>query len=193
MRYPREHKEETRQRIVRAAAKRFRRRGTEGAAIGSLMKDLQLTHGGFYRHFNSKDELFGEAFTLALQDVRERFAPAVRQARKGEELKAVIESYLSLDHCEQPENGCPVACLATEIARRPRGARATFLSAVRNHLSVLAPLFPGATEEQRLQQAQILFSGMAGTLTLARAATDLTEKQRILDAARVFYLRAAGY
>jgi TetR/AcrR family transcriptional regulator, transcriptional repressor for nem operon len=177
MRYPREHKEQTRQRIVRAAAKRFRRRGTEGAAIGSLMKDLQLT----------------QAFTLALQDVRERFAPAVKQARKGEELKAVIESYLSLDHCEHPESGCPVACLATEIARRPRSARAVFLGAVKHHLAVVAPMFPGATEEQRLLQAQILFSGMAGTLTVARAATDVAEKARMLEAARAFYLRAAGY
>src|SRR5262249_14706456 len=69
MRYPVEHKRQTRQRIVRAAARSFRSRGTEGATIGNLMRDLRLTHGGFYRHFDSKEELFTEAFGHSLEQL----------------------------------------------------------------------------------------------------------------------------
>ncbi len=79
MRYAAEHKQQTRQRIVRAAARRFRSRGAEGATIGTLMRDLRLTHGGFYRHFGNKEQLFLEAFEQALKEVTSR--AAVRSRR----------------------------------------------------------------------------------------------------------------
>jgi len=69
MRYPADHKQQTRERIVRAAARRFRRRGSDGAGIGDLMRDLRLTHGGFYRHFDSKERLFAEAFEHSLKEL----------------------------------------------------------------------------------------------------------------------------
>src|SRR4029453_10222509 len=72
MRYSPEHKRQTRERIVRAAARRFRTRGNEGAGIGDLMRDLRLTHGGFYRHFESKEDLFAEAFEQSLKGVGDR-------------------------------------------------------------------------------------------------------------------------
>src|SRR5215472_12478192 len=88
MRYPAQHKQQTRQRIVRAAARRFRSRGTEGATIGTLMRDLRLTHGGFYRHFGSKEQLFIEAFRESLEELSRKMRSAIEHVPRGGELKA---------------------------------------------------------------------------------------------------------
>ena len=99
MRYPPEHKDRVRDRIVRAAARRFRGRGSEGVAIAELMGDLDLTHGGFYRHFRGKEDLFSEAFLAAAAETRERLRRAAEGAPRGRELEAIITTYLSAGHC----------------------------------------------------------------------------------------------
>src|SRR5215468_8277012 len=124
MRYPAEHKQQTRHRIVKAAARRFRSRGSEGAGIGELMHDLDLTHGGFYRHFRSKEDLFVEAFGEGALETHGRIVAAMKNAPRGGERKALIDAYLSEEHCENAADGCPVATLATELARRPARSRA---------------------------------------------------------------------
>src|SRR5215831_16673591 len=122
MRYPAEHKQQTRERIVRAAARRFRSRGTEGAAIGDLMRDLHLTHGGFYRHFDSKDDLIVEA--LGHDELFQKVVSAIERAPKGSELKTLIDIYLDIDHCDNAAEGCNVAALASELARQPVRSKA---------------------------------------------------------------------
>src|SRR5438094_355591 len=131
MRYSADHKQHTHERIVRAAARRFRSRGSEGAVIGDLMRDLRLTHGGFYRHFKSKEDLFAEAFGESLKEVGDRVTGAMEQAPPGEELKTLIHAYLDFDHLNDVAGGCPVAALASEVARRPRATRRPFLQALR--------------------------------------------------------------
>ncbi len=190
MRYSAEHKQQTRERIVRAAARRFRRRGTEGAAIGDLMRDLRLTHGGFYRHFGSKEVLAAEAFDQALKELGDRAIAAIEHAPKGGEMQALIDSYLDLAHCHDLAGGCPVAALASEIARRPKGSRAPFLHPLRAYIRRLEQYMPGGTVEERRQKTIALFAGMAGTLTVARAFTDEQDRRAILDGARKFYLAA---
>jgi TetR/AcrR family transcriptional regulator, transcriptional repressor for nem operon len=190
MRYPMEHKQQTRDRIVRAASRRFRSRGTEGAGIGDLMRDLRLTHGGFYRHFGSKEELFIAAFQQALDDAALRARKAISQAAPGDELKAIIDSYLEIEHCDDVEGGCPVAALAAEIPRRPRKTREAALRALREHVSRLAQYVPGADDDERRRNTVALLSGMAGTLTMARAFSAVEDRRRILDGAKAFYLRA---
>jgi TetR/AcrR family transcriptional regulator, transcriptional repressor for nem operon len=187
MRYPPGHKERTRERIIRAAARRFRSRGSEGAAIGDLMRDLRLTHGGFYRHFGSKEELFVEAFRRSLQDVARRMSSAAEHAPRGAELKAIIDAYLDLGHCDKPADGCPFAALAPELTRRPLRARAALLRVVRSFVAELARYVPGATDDERQRKARMLFSGMAGTLTVARIMPDREQRRRILDDAKEFY------
>jgi TetR/AcrR family transcriptional repressor of nem operon len=187
MRYPPGHKERTRERIIRAAARRFRSRGSEGAAIGDLMRDLRLTHGGFYRHFGSKEELFVEAFRRSLQDVARRMSSAAEHAPRGAELKAIIDAYLDLGHCDKPAEGCPFAALAPELTRRPLRARAALLRVVRSFVAELAIYVPGATADERQRKARMLFSGMAGTLTVARIMPDREQRRRILDDAKKFY------
>jgi TetR/AcrR family transcriptional repressor of nem operon len=191
MRYSPGHKEQTRERIVRAAARRFRKEGTEGASVGDLMRDLHLTHGGFYRHFDSKERLVEEAFEHGLKQGRERAAKAIAQAPPGGELKAIIDTYLDLAHCDDIADGCPVAALASEMVRRPRGSRAAFQKALREHVRVMEKYMPGATEDERRRKAVALFSGMAGVLTIARAFTEEDDRRRILEGARPFFLKAA--
>src|SRR5260370_10974557 len=99
MRYNAEHKQQTRGRIVRAAARRFRSRGSE-AAIGELMRDLRLTHGGFYRHFESKEDLFAEAFEQSLKELLDRFTEAVEQAARGGGVQALVACDLDACHLE---------------------------------------------------------------------------------------------
>ena len=191
MRYTAEHKQQTRERIVRAASRRFRSRGSEGAVIGDLMRDLRLTHGGFYRHFKAKEDLFAEAFEHSLTEIGDRVTLASEQAPKGSELQALINAYLDIDHCDNVAAGCPMAALASELARRPRAARAPLLRALKAHVSRMAKYIPGDSEEDRRRKAIPLFSGMAGTLTLARTFIDEEDRRAILDAAKRFYLDAA--
>jgi TetR/AcrR family transcriptional repressor of nem operon len=192
MRYPAEHKQQTRDRIVRAAARQFRRRGSEGAGIVDLMHDLRLTHGGFYRHFDSKDKLFVEAFRYALQEQRRRIAAAVAQAPPGTELKTVIDTYLDVVHCDEVASGCPVAALASELTRRPHGMRTVLLALLRDHIHGIAQYIPGPTGEERESKARVLFSGMAGTLSVARLLTDDDQRAQLLKEARHFYFEAAS-
>jgi TetR/AcrR family transcriptional regulator, transcriptional repressor for nem operon len=191
MRYPADHKQQTRERIVRAAARRFRSRGTEGAGIGDLMRDLRLTHGGFYRHFDSKERLFAEAFEHSLKEIGDRVILAIESAAPGDKLKALIDGYLDIRHCDDVAGGCPVAALASEVARRPRGTRGPFQQALKAHIGRMARYVPAKTEEERRAKTIALFSGMAGTLAVARAFTDGQDRQRILSGARRFFLAAA--
>ena len=191
MRYPPEHKDRVRDRIVRAAARRFRGRGSEGVAIAELMGDLDLTHGGFYRHFRGKEDLFSEAFLAAAAETRERLRRAAEGAPRGRELEAIITTYLSAGHCANAAYGCPIAALAEEIARRPKRTRMVLDRAIRDSAAELARYVPGRTTAAREQTAILLFAGMAGTLTLARATGEDRRRRQILDAAREFYLRLA--
>ena len=190
MRYPAKHKEHTRERIVRSAARRFRSRGTEGATIGNLMRDLRLTHGGFYRHFGSKEQLFIAAFEQSLKELAGKALSAIQHAPRGGELKALIDAYFATEHADDVAGGCPVAALATEIARRPPKARADFLRVLINHIALVAKYIPGATEEERGRKARVLFSGMTGTLNMARVIVDDRQRRLFLDDAKKFYFEA---
>ena len=190
MRYPEQHKQQTRQRIVRAAARRFRSRGTEGATIETLMHDLRLTHGGFYRHFGSKEELFIEAFGESLEELSRNLLLAIGDVPRRGELKALISRYLDIEHLDDVAGGCPVAALAAEVARRPPKTRAALLQILKNHVARAAKFLPGETEEERERKARVLFSGMAGTLNMARVIVDEGQRRQFLEDAKKFYIEA---
>ena len=190
MRYTPEHKKETRERIVSAASRHFRRRGGKGVAIADLMSNLDLTHGGFYRHFDNKEQLMVEAVAKGFEDVRVNFLAAVKEAPPADQLKAFIEQYLSLDHCANPADGCPIAALASEVARYPRTLRVKMGRAMQEHIETLAKFMPGATEEERERNCFVLMSGMSGALTMARTTADPELRKAILQAAKEFYIKA---
>src|SRR5262245_38997306 len=141
MRYSKEHKDQVRERIVHAASRRFRSRGSN-VAIADLMHDLGLTHGGFYRHFRGKDQLFREALVAGFAQIRARLESAAARAPARLRLEAVIDAYLSLEHCMNPADGCPVAALATEIPRHPRSVRIAFAGEAQALAASFAPLVP---------------------------------------------------
>src|SRR6516164_9059769 len=117
MRYGPEHKLEIRRQIVKDASRRVRAEGLNGAAVSAVMKDAGLTHGGFYKHFGSKDDLLLESLREGFREIEDTLADAVRESPPGEAWKAIVKTYLSLDLCEHPERGCPLAALAPDLAR----------------------------------------------------------------------------
>jgi TetR/AcrR family transcriptional repressor of nem operon len=121
------------------------------------MNDLCLTHGGFYRHFDSKEELFTEAFRESLEELSRKMLSALAHSTKGGELKALINGYLSIEHSEDVAGGCPVAALATEVARRPPKTRAALLQILKKHMAKVAQFIPGASAEERERQAGPFF------------------------------------
>jgi TetR/AcrR family transcriptional regulator, transcriptional repressor for nem operon len=188
MRYSPSRKEETRDRVLRAASRRFRRDGV-GVAIGDLMKALNLTHGGFYRHFKSKEALLAEALERAVAEGAARMARAAAEA-PGRELETIISTYLSEGHCNDPGGGCALAALAPEVARESRAVREAMDRALLQHSGAMAMYMPGANEEQRRKNAIALFSGMAGSLGVARSLADAGLRRTVLESARRLYLEA---
>jgi TetR/AcrR family transcriptional repressor of nem operon len=114
---------------------------------------------------------------------------AAVQAGPGREAGAIIDTYLGDQHCANPADGCPLAALAAELARQPRGMRLILERATQAYADGMAAFMPGRTVEQRRKQAMVLFSGMAGTLSLARAVADDTLRASILQTARTSYRR----
>ena len=190
MRYSETHKQETRERIVLMAARQFRGHGENNVAIADLMQELKLTHGGFYKHFESKQDLFAESIDKAFEEAAEMLLQAVKRGRPGSELKSIIEAYLSHEHCANASKGCPVAALASEVARQPRAVRLRFDKAVRKHAQRFVNFVPGSSEAEKIRNFAVLFSGMAGALSMARAVADEDTRQRILQGAKEFYIQS---
>jgi len=189
VRYSAEHKQETRERIVRTASRQFRQRGEQGVGIADLMSKLKLTHGGFYKHFGSKEELLSEAVAKAFEDVENHFAETVAKAKPGTELKTLIENYLSVEHCANPGGGCPMAALASEIGRFPPRVRAQIDQAIKRRVKRVSKLMPGATEKEREKKTAALLSGLVGTVSVARAVEDLELRKAVLESSKDVYIK----
>lgn len=155
-----------------------------------LMRDLGLTHGGFYRHFKSREDLFVEAITRALEQAGERAAAVAKAAPEGQGLNAVIERYLSLEHAENVGSGCVIAALAPEIGRQPVSIRARIEAARNASQNRLLPFVPGTTVAAKRRLLGVLFPAMAGVLMTVRAMTDASRKKETLADARRFFIEA---
>jgi TetR/AcrR family transcriptional repressor of nem operon len=188
MRYPAEQKAETHRKIVATAARSFRENGSDANGIGQVMKELGLTKGGFYRHFESKGDLYAAAVARAFEELGNRLVAVAEGASKGGELRAVIDDYLSEKHLNAPGTGCPLAALAPEIARQPFKIRKRINQAMLAFRDRLLPYIPGHTVEERQGRFFVLFPGMAGILVAARAIVEPRGRERMLAAARSFYL-----
>lgn len=188
MRYPAEQKAETREKILSTAARSFREHGSEMNGIGQVMKELGLTKGGFYRHFENKGDLYATAVARAFEESGDRLVAVAEAAPKGAGLRAVIEHYLSARHLNAPGVGCPLAALASEIARQPLEVRKRINQSMLGYGERMFPYIPGRTVEDKRARVLILFSGMAGVLAAARAIADPQGRERMLAAARSFYV-----
>jgi TetR/AcrR family transcriptional regulator, transcriptional repressor for nem operon len=188
MRYPIEQKAETHERIIDAAARSFREQGSEGQGVARLMKDVGLTHGGFYRHFESKEDLYVDAIARGFQETADRMVAAAATAPRGEQLRAIIERYLSLEHLEDPGGGCVLSTLAAEVARQRPAVRARINAAMKSYRERLLPFLSGNDDAEKRRQFIVLFPAMAGVLMTARAMADPAARKEILSVARHFYI-----
>jgi TetR/AcrR family transcriptional regulator, transcriptional repressor for nem operon len=184
MRYGKEHKVETRRRVVEAAARRFRKNGIEATGVVDLMADAGLTHGGFYAHFPSKESLVREAVLSASAQGRRHFQRQIEQARaRGEEpLEEVVREYLTTIHRDRPDRGCSIAALGSEIARHPRKTREAFTEGLEKTMGLIASALPHPDRADARDRAFAVFSAMIGALQLSRALADSEMSQRALDA-----------
>ncbi|PYV53677.1 MAG: TetR/AcrR family transcriptional regulator [Acidobacteria bacterium] len=124
MRYEPEHKTRTRDRIVRNAARKLRAEGLSGSGVASVMKASGLTVGGFYKHFRSKDELLADAIAEGFSESSEKIYSALQNLPREDRWKELVRLYLSPEHRDHPDSGCPVAALAPEMARAKPGVKA---------------------------------------------------------------------
>lgn len=176
MRYSKEHKQETHARIVKKASVRLREKGAHGIGVADLMKEAGLTHGGFYGHFTSKEDLAAEAVAHALEHGAELQSRYTNVAD-------LVSGYLSESHLADRANGCALAALGGDMARRSEGVRSGATSYVRTQLERLAGLFRG-TAAARRRRAITTLAGIVGALTLARAVEDPVLSDEILSTAR---------
>ncbi len=180
-------KAETHERIIERASRAFREYGS-GVGIGDVMKGLGLTHGGFYRHFESKEDLLVQAIARSLDEVTERFDKIAEAAAPGKALEAIITAYLSAEHLRHPETWCALATLAPDIGRQPAAIRKRVDASLQRYMGRMARYMPGATEDERRRNFVILFSGMSGAMALTRACGDKDMRERVLSTTREYYL-----
>jgi TetR/AcrR family transcriptional repressor of nem operon len=164
------------ERIVKTASRRIRRDGVDSLGVAELMNEAGLTHGGFYRHFDSRDELVAEAIDAAVAQGSERIHAAAQLGGQPA-LTAIIDGYLSRLHRDKPETGCAVAALPTDIARTNARARAAYSRQVRRYIDLLAELTPGCDPDE----GHLILAALVGALVLARAVDDRGLSDEILD------------
>jgi TetR/AcrR family transcriptional regulator, transcriptional repressor for nem operon len=177
MRYSKDHKQATRQRIVEAAGRRFKEDGIDGAGVATVMADAGLTNGAFYGHFRSKEDLVANVLADQLRAQRQSF-DAQPSDRAG--LEAFIRSYLSPQHRDQCADGCPSAALLDEIARRPAATKRVFSDELMDNMDDIASRIDPKDVEAARTDALTLFGLMVGTLQLARALTDRDLSDQLL-------------
>jgi TetR/AcrR family transcriptional repressor of nem operon len=177
MRYSKDHKQDTRQRILEAAGRRFKQDGIDGAGVAAVMTDAGLTNGAFYAHFASKEDLVANVLGDQLRTQRHSF-DAQPSDRRG--LETFIRSYLSPQHRDQCADGCPSAALLDEIIRRPAATKQVFTDELMGVIDDIASRLGPTDAEAARTDALTLFGMMIGTLQLARALTDRDRSDQLL-------------
>jgi TetR/AcrR family transcriptional repressor of nem operon len=184
MKVSREQAARNRARIVEAASRLFRERGFEGIGVADLMNEAGLTHGGFYGHFSSKDDLIAEASSRALDRSLELFSDVAQRA-SGNPLSAIAGAYLNGQHRDDPGNGCLLAALGSDVSRQGPAVRHAVTGHIRSAVELLGKLIPGKSRRARRQKAIRTYATLVGAMVIARAVDNPALSQEILDAARV--------
>ncbi|HEU5402174.1 MAG TPA: TetR/AcrR family transcriptional regulator [Terriglobales bacterium] len=190
MRYGPEHKQETHRKIVKDASRRVRAEGLTGAAVATVMRDTGLTHGGFYKHFESKDELLVESLHEAFRELIDNLVRVAEQSKPEEAWKAIVKTYLSLEYCDRVATGCPMAALAPELARVDRKMKPRVVAELVNYKARLTPFMPGRRTEDKERAFFVIFSTMIGAIQIARLLPDPAMREKVLGNAREFLLRS---
>jgi len=180
MRVTREKAAENRERIVDTASRLFREKGVDGVGVDAIMSAAGLTHGGFYGHFASKDDLAAEAVTRALER-------GVEKQSHYTSLSDLVAWYLSERHLADRANGCAIVALGADMARQGDGIRRGLTMHVRAQLEHFTRLLRKGSAARRRRHAIATLAGMVGALTLARAVDDPALAKEILTASRAAF------
>jgi len=186
MRVSREQAEVNRAKILEVAGTLFRERGFDGTAVDDIMRRAGLTHGGFYGHFGSKDDLAAETCVrvMAGDGWAERITGTPNPS-----FGAVIRAYLSPRHRDAPGRGCLLAAVGSDVARQPRPVRRAFTEGFRSRVAALERLLPGRSASARREKALAAMAGLVGALMVSRAVDDANLSDQILKAAAATFGR----
>src|SRR4051812_10722885 len=184
MRYSKEHKQETRARIVRKASVRLREKGAHGIGVADLMKEAGLTHGGFYAHFDSRDALVIEAFGYAMDRSTERWRKMAEATSPEKRFASIVESYLTPLHRDDPGHGCAITSLGGEIARENPRTRKAFAAKIDEMIDMMADHLPDVPRKAARKRAIAALATMMGTLVLSRIAGSGEFSDEVLTAGR---------
>jgi TetR/AcrR family transcriptional repressor of nem operon len=181
MRKSREESSKTRAHIVATAAREFRRNGIAATGLNGLMSAAGLTHGGFYKHFSSKEQLVAEACQSIMISVIDALTERTRHEPPAERLAFFVNSYVSKQHRDNAEAGCGFASLGTELSRCSSETRDATSVGYRHLVQTLAGFFPDPDASDVLAKAQTLAVGMSGAIMLARAVGDAELSDQIIE------------
>jgi TetR/AcrR family transcriptional repressor of nem operon len=192
MRVSREQAALNRDRIIDAAGALFRAKGFGGVGVADIMKAADLTHGGFYGHFDSKDDLVAQASKRAMVRAATNWERVVADA-PDTPLAALLKHYLSERHRDDPGKGCVFAALAADASRSGKVVRNAFAEGLEPLLDILADAIPDRSKAARRRKAVAAMAALVGALGLARATEGTPLSDEILDAARRELLAAMGH
>jgi TetR/AcrR family transcriptional regulator, transcriptional repressor for nem operon len=192
MRVSREQAALNRDRIIDAAGALFRAKGFGGVGVADIMKAADLTHGGFYGHFASKDDLVAQASKRAMGRAATNWEKVVASAPDAP-FAALLKNYLSEPHRDDPGKGCVFAALAVDASRSGKVVRSAFAEGLEPLLDILADAIPDRSKAARRRKAVAAMAALVGALELARATEGTSLSDEILEAARRELLAAMGH
>jgi TetR/AcrR family transcriptional regulator, transcriptional repressor for nem operon len=192
MRYGPEQSEKTKQRVVKIAAAEMRKHGPDKVGVAGVMSRAGLTHGGFYAHFGSKDDLIAAAVERMFEESREFMREWTAGKAKDDALRAYINAYVSTVHRDRPQSGCAIAALSSDIHRQGRKARAAYDKGVAGLVGGIMKLLPEGDGAQNRALAVSMLAEMTGAVAAARAVSDQTLSDEILASARRSLRARAG-
>jgi TetR/AcrR family transcriptional repressor of nem operon len=180
-----------RERIIDAAGALFRSKGFGGIGLADIMKAADLTHGGFYGHFSSKDDLVKQASQRTMARAAANWGKVVADA-PDQPFAALLEHYLSSNHRDDPGRGCAFAALGADAARSGKVVRDAFAEGLESLIDILAKSIAGRSKPARRRKAAAAMANLVGALTLARAVRGTPLSDEILQAARAELLARAA-
>jgi TetR/AcrR family transcriptional repressor of nem operon len=188
MRYAPEHKAEVHRKIVKDASRRVRAEGLNGAAVAAVMRDTGLTHGGFYKHFENKDELLLESLSEAFRDIGDMLVGVAERSPPEVAWKAIVKAYLTLEFCDHPERGCPLPALAPELTRVDKRMRGQIFPQLVSYKDRMLPFMPGRRVAEKERAFFAIFSTMMGAVEIARMLPEPAMREKVLETAKDFLL-----